>query len=78
VPQQGVNPQLRLDTIKNWMTGAPDNPAVDVQASLVSNEALRNRIERYVDQLKFMLDQRENATIGRIGTKPAGNQGVQV
>lgn len=78
-PQQGINPQLRLETIKNWMTGAPDNPAVDVQARLASDEALRKRIERYSEQLTFQIQQTQiNPIIGRIGTQPAGNQGQQL
>jgi hypothetical protein len=74
-PQQGLNPELRLQVIKNWMTGVPDNPAVDVQARMVADESLRVRIERYVQQLQFQMDQRQNAQIGRIGTAPAGSTG---
>lgn len=74
-PQTGINPELRLQVIKNWMTGVPDNPAVDVQARVMADESLRKRIERYSQQLQFQLDQRENAMIGRIGTMPAGSTG---
>ena len=65
-PQTGINPELRLQVIKNWMTGVPDNPAVDVQARVMADESLRKRIERYSQQLQFQLDQRENAQIGLI------------
>jgi hypothetical protein len=75
-PQTGINPELRLQVIKNWMTGVPDNPAVDVQARVMADESLRKRIERYSQQLQFQLDQRENAQIGRIGTAPAGSIGA--
>jgi hypothetical protein len=76
IPQQGINPQLRLETLKNWMTGTPDNPAVDVQARLVADEALRKRIERYTEQLTFNIQQNQvNPIIGRIGTAPAGSVG---
>jgi len=75
-PQTGINPELRLQVIKNWMTGVPDNPAVDVQARVMADESLRKRIERYSQQLQFQLDQRENAQIGRIGTTPAGSIGA--
>ncbi len=75
-PQTGINPELRLQVIKNWMTGVPDNPAVDVQARVMADESLRKRIERYSQQLQFQLDQRENAQIGRIGTAPAGSVGA--
>lgn len=77
-PQIGVNPELRLQTIKNWMTGVPDNPAIDVQTRLAGDENLRKRIERYSQQLQFQQDQRLNAQIGRIGTTPAGSTGQQV
>jgi len=75
-PTTGINPELRLQVIKNWMTGVPDNPAVDVQARVMADESLRKRIERYSQQLQFQLDQRENAQIGRIGTTPAGSVGA--
>ena len=75
-PQTGINPELRLQVIKNWMTGVPDNPAVDVQARVMADESLRKRIERYSQQLQFQMDQRENAQIGRIGTAPAGSIGA--
>ena len=75
-PQTGINPELRLQVIKNWMTGVPDNPAVDVQARVMADESLRKRIERYSQQLQFQMDQRENAQIGRIGTAPAGSVGA--
>jgi hypothetical protein len=78
-PTTGVNPQLRLETIKNWMMGPPDNPALDVQRRLASDEPLRNRIERYAEQLSFQIQQnQENPIIGRIGTKPAGSTGGQL
>jgi hypothetical protein len=76
-PQTGVNPQLRLETIKNWMMGPPDNPALDVQQRLVQDEPLRKRIERYSEQLKFQIEQyQKNPIIGRIGTSPAGSVGA--
>jgi len=75
-PTTGINPELRLQVIKNWMTGVPDNPAVDVQARVMADESLRKRIERYSQQLQFQMDQRENAQIGRIGTAPAGSVGA--
>ena len=77
-PTVGVNPELRLQTIKSWMTGVPDNPANDVQTRLVADENLRKRIERYSQQLQFQMDQRLNAQIGRTGTVPAGSTGQQL
>lgn len=75
VPQTGINPQLRLQTLQNWLQGAPDNPATDVQQRMQSDEPFKNRVERYGKQLQFQLQQRQNAMIGQIGTAPAGNTG---
>lgn len=75
VPQQGINPQLRLQVIQQWTQGAPDNPAVDVQARLAQDPALQKRLQRYTEQLQFQITQRENALIGKIGTAPAGSTG---
>ena len=72
-PTKGINPELRLQVIRSWMQGAPDNPANDVVTRLAGDENLRKRIERYSEQLKFQMEQRQNAIIGRIGTAPAGN-----
>ena len=75
VPQQGINPQLRLQVMQQWLQGPQDNPAVDVQARLAADPALQKRVQRYTEQLQFQITQRENALIGRIGTAPAGTTG---
>ena len=66
---------MRQQVLQSWTQGAQDNPATDVQQRLQSDEALRNRLERYTKQLKFQEDQRQNAVIGRTGTAPAGATG---
>lgn len=75
VPQVGVNAQIRLQTLQNWLQGPPDNPATDVQARMQSDEPLRKRFERYTKQLQFKIEQQQNAQIGRMGTAPAGSTG---
>jgi hypothetical protein len=74
-PTKGVNPELRLQVLQQWTQGVPDNPAIDVQARLQADPSLQKRIQRYTEQLQFQITQRQNATIGRIGTTPAGSTG---
>lgn len=75
VPQQGINPQLRMQVMQGWMQGPPDNPAVDVQQRVQNDPALQKRLERYSKQLQFQQQQRQNAMIGQMGTAPAGSTG---
>jgi hypothetical protein len=74
VPEK-VNAELRTQVMQRWMQGTPDNPAVDVQASLQQNPSLQKRVERYMKQLEFVLTQQQNAQTGRKGTVPAGATG---
>ncbi len=74
IPEK-VNAELRMQVMQRWMQGTPDNPAADVQQNLQTNEALRNRVERYMKQLQFNLTQQQNAMTGRKGTTPAGATG---
>jgi len=75
IPQNGINAPLRLQVITNWLEGTPAYPSNDVKTRLLADPDLRNRIEKYTEQLKFYEQQRQNAQIGRIGTPPAGNVG---
>lgn len=43
----------------------------DIQARLQSDEAFRNRLEKYAKQYQFQLQQVQNAEIGKLGTAPA-------
>lgn len=43
----------------------------DVQQRLASDEAFRDRMEKYMKQYQFQLQQAQNAQIGRIGTQNA-------
>jgi len=75
VPETGINAPLRLQVLTNWLQGTPEYPSRDVKARLDTDEDLRNRVEKYAEQLRFRIQQQENAQIGRIGAPPAGNVG---
>ncbi len=49
----------------------------DVSQRLQSDEAFRERLQKYIDQNLFVLQQAENAQTGRIGTAPATMGGTQ-
>ena len=55
--------------------GYKDQP--DVAARLQQDEAFAARMENYEGQYSFMIQQQENAQIGRIGEKPASMGGIQ-
>jgi hypothetical protein len=76
-PQQGTNPQLRLQVLQQWLTGTETIPADDIQMRIQEDEKFRQRIETYQKQLTFMLTQQENARIGQLGTAP-GNMPASV
>jgi hypothetical protein len=69
-PQQGINPQLRLQVIQQYLQGTEDIGGEDIQARLQQDEKFRARLEKYSDQLTFQIQQQENARIGAIGTTP--------
>lgn len=48
----------------------------DVAARLAQDEAFAQRIDLYVSQYEFQLQQQANAVTGRIGTEPAQLQGI--
>jgi hypothetical protein len=43
----------------------------DIQQKLQSDQAFAQRIEKYMGQYQFQMQQQQNAQIGRIGTAPA-------
>ena len=49
----------------------------DVAARLQQDESFSARIQKYVGQYQFQMQQAQNAQIGRIGTNPASMGGVQ-
>ncbi len=57
--------QIAMQTIQQY-TQQPD-----VMERLNNDEAFRGRLEKYVQQYAFQLQQAQNAQIGKIGTAPA-------
>ena len=49
----------------------------DVAERLQTDEAFAARLQKYMEQYQFAMQQQENAQIGRIGTEPAEFQGMQ-
>ena len=70
IPQQGINPQLRLQVLQSYLQGTAELPATDVQKRLQEDEAFAKRIQQYSSQLEFVATQQKNALIGRLGTAP--------
>ena len=71
-PTSGINPQLRLQVLQQYMQGTEEIPAEDVQQRLQQDEKFAQRMETYMKQLQFQIQQQENARTGALGT-PAGN-----
>ncbi len=69
---ENANTELRTQVIQEWMQGTEEIPAQDVQQMLQNSPEAQARIEKYMQQLQFQDQQRENALTGRLGTK-AGN-----
>ena len=65
--------QVAMQTIQQYV----QQP--DVMQRLQNDEAFKARLEKYVQQYQFQLQQAQNAQIGKIGTAPAamGNVGTQ-
>lgn len=70
MPDQGINTQLRMQMVQQYIQGTEEIPATDVQQRLQSDEAFKARLEKHLKQIKFIEQQRENAQIGREGVKP--------
>ena len=48
----------------------------DIAARLQNDEAFAGRLQKYAEQYQFMLQQMQNAEIGKIGTSPAAIGGM--
>jgi len=48
----------------------------DIAERAQNDEAFAARLEKYAGQYQFMMQQAENANIGRLGTEPAAFQGI--
>jgi len=65
-----VNAQLRLSVIQNYLQGSQAIPATDVQQRMQSDKSFQSRMQKHIQQLQFVIQQRQNAEIGKLGTKP--------
>jgi hypothetical protein len=78
VPQQGVNSQLRLQKLQEFLEGTPEIPAQDVQQRMQEDENFAKRLQTYAGQLEMMQAQQRNAIIGQLGTAPGNVPGTSV
>ncbi len=71
VPARPNGAQIALQVVQQYA----QQP--DVMQRIQQDEAFKARLEKYVGQYTFMLQQAQNAQIGKIGTQPASMGGVQ-
>ena len=73
MPARPAGAQIALQVIQQYA----QQP--DVAERLQSDEAFSARLEKYIGQYTFQIQQSENAQIGRVGTQPAqmGNISTQ-
>jgi hypothetical protein len=70
VPAQPNGAQIAMQMVQAYV----QQP--DVAARAQSDEAFATRLQKYLSQYQFQLQQAQNAEIGRIGTAPAQMGGV--
>ena len=71
MPDQGVNVDLRMQVLQQWIQGSEEIPATDIQKRMNDPEdRLSQRVQKHVKQLQFIKAQRENSEIGRRGVRP--------
>jgi len=70
VPAQPNGAQIAMQMVQAYV----QQP--DVAARAQSDEAFATRLQKYMSQYQFQLQQAQNAEIGRIGTTPAAMGGV--
>lgn len=71
MPARPNGAQIALQVIQQYTSQE------DVAARLQQDESFAQRIEKYAGQYTFMMQQSQNAQIGRIGTAPAQMGGIQ-
>ena len=71
MPARPNGPQVALQVIQQY------TQQEDIAGRLQQDEAFAGRMEKYAGQYTFMMQQAENAQIGRIGTNPAQMGGMQ-
>ena len=77
-PENGANPQLRLQVLQSYIQGSEAIPATDVQERLQSDENFAKRLQTYAGQLEFQQQQQMNARIGQLGTAPGNVPGTSM
>ena len=70
MPARPNGAQVAMQVIQQY-TSQPD-----IQQRAQSDEAFAARLEKYMGQYTFMMQQMQNAQIGRIGTEPAQMGGI--
>jgi len=78
VPQQGVNSQLRLQQLQQYLQGTEEIPAQDVQQRMQEDQNFAKRLQTYAGQLEMMQTQQKNALIGQLGTAPGNVPGTSM
>ena len=78
VPQQGVNSQLRLQQLQQYLQGTPEVPATDVVQRMQEDENFAKRLQTYAGQLEMMQMQQKNKLIGQLGTAPGNVPGTSM
>ena len=73
MPARPNGAQIAMQIIQQYVSQP------DVQQRLAQDEMFRGRLEKYQGQYTFMMQQAQNAQVGRIGTQPAamGNVDTQ-
>jgi len=71
MPARPNGAQIALQVIQQYTSQE------DIAARLQQDESFAQRIEKYAGQYTFMMQQSQNAQIGRIGTAPAQMGGIQ-
>lgn len=70
LPESGVNPQLRLQTIATALKGSQRLQTIFANPDSIETQVLQKEAEHY----QFMIQQENNAIVGRLGVQPAPMQ----
>ena len=70
VPAQPNGAQIAMQMVQAYV----QQP--DIMQRAQSDEAFAGRLQKYMEQYQFMMQQAQNAEIGKIGTNPAQMGGV--
>ena len=70
IPESGVNPQLRLQTIQSTLQGSPQLQQTFADPKSKNTLTLLKEAQHY----QFMIQQQTNKVVGRLGVQPAPMQ----